>query len=264
MSIRSPQAIVLGLALSFSLTAPVLADSAERRGYVAPAELAHKVEAFPAAPVAGSPEDLADKAASARFRSLENTERWLLATTHSAMLPPVGLRHFDCALGYRVDPAEAPTLTRLYTKLLFDANGLAEQIKVKSPRLRPIGDDLERPSCERINAAARQSSSYPSGSASLATAYGEALAVLVPEKAEAVRAAAHQVALSRLVCGMHYPTDVAVGVEVGKVAFGLASATPEFAEDLAAARLELAAAQAKGDTSPACAAERSALAIPLP
>lgn len=266
MAYRSPQTLLVGLCLGFCLGAPALAmaDTPVRRGYVEPAELTALVQNFPSAPVAGSAEDLADKAASARYRSLEGTERWMLATTQAEVRPPMGLSLFDCALGYRIDPAQAPVLTRLYVKLLYDANGLAEQIKEHSPRPRPVGDDPERPSCERITEAGRKSNSYPSGSAALATAFGEALAQLEPEKAEAVRETARQIVLSRVVCGMHYPTDVAVGAEVGKAAFALSSATPAYAEDAAAARLELAAAAQRAQTSPACAAERSALAIPLP
>lgn len=264
MSRRNAQAIIMGLTLGFSIVLPALADTPSRRGYVEPAQLTKLVEAYAPAPVADSPEDLADKAASAQFRSLENTDRWMLATTHAEMRPPLGIHHFECALGYRVDPASAPVLTRLYTQLLFDANGLAEQIKARSPRARPIADDPARPACERLTEAGRTSSSYPSGSASLATAYGEALAVIVPEKAQSLRESARQVALSRLVCGMHYPQDVKVGIQVGKAAFGLASATPAFAEDVVAARAELATAQAKGETNPDCVAERAALAIPLP
>ena len=251
---------VLGLA--FSLPAAAAPDASH--GYVEPPVLTAQVERFGAAPVPGSPEDLADKAASERYRTLENTDRWFLATTHAEMRPPLGLRHFDCALGYRVEPEKAPALTRLYSRLLHDADGLAEQIKARSPRPRPVGDEPQRSACQRLTEAGRASSSYPSGSASLATAYGEALALLVPEKAQAVREAARQVALSRLVCAMHYPSDVAVGTEVGKTAFDLAAQTPEFAQDLAAARLELAEAKATGATSPTCAAERAAFALPLP
>lgn len=255
---------VLALAGCFmAATGPALADEA-RRGYVEPSVLAGIADNFPSAPVAGSPQDQADKTTSARYRSLEGSERWLLATTQAELRPPMGLSLFDCTLGNRVDAAKAPTLTRLYSRLLHDADGLAEQIKAKNPRPRPVGDDLERPACQRLTEAGRKSNSYPSGSAALAVAYGEALSQLVPDKAEAVRETARQIALSRVICGMHYPHDVEVGQAVGKRAFDLAAATPEYAADLVTARAELAAARQAGETSPACAAERSALAQPLP
>ena len=266
MADRNRQIMALGVTLGICLAAPAvaLADSPTRRGYVEPATLSALIQNFPAAPAIGSAQDLEDKAASARYRSLEGSERWMLATTQAEVRPPMGLSLFDCALGYRIDPAQAPVLTRLYGRLLYDANGLAEEIKAQSPRPRPVGDDPERPSCERITEAGRKSNSYPSGSAALATAFGEALAQLEPERAEAVRETARQIVLSRVVCAMHYPTDVAVGAEVGKAAFGLSSATPAYAEDAAAARVELAAARQRAETSPACAAERSALTVPLP
>jgi len=63
---------------------------------------------------------------------------------------------------------------------------------------------------------------------------------------------------------MHYPADVAAGEAVGKAVFAEAATTPMFQADLAAARLELAQVRATGLTNPGCAAERAALAAPLP
>ena len=78
------------------------------------------------------------------------------------------------------------------------------------------------------------------------------------------RRIAHDIGLSRLVCGMHYPSDVAAGEVLGKAVFDTAAAMPGFNDDLAAARADLAAARAAGLTSPGCASERLALATPLP
>ncbi|MEG2314463.1 MAG: PA-phosphatase, partial [Brevundimonas sp.] len=68
-----------------------------------------------------------------------------------------------------------------------------------------------------------------------------------------------QIALSRVVCAMHYPLDATTGEALGKAVFERAAATPQFQTDLALARLEYASLKASGKTSPACAAERLAL-----
>ena len=85
-----------------------------------------------------------------------------------------------------------------------------------------------------------------------------------PDRAEAVRRISHEIGVSRLICAMHYPTDVAVGEQIGRDVAARAVATPAFQADMAAARAELAAARRSGLTNPGCAAERAALAIPLP
>lgn len=236
----------------------------DAKGYLSGSLIQTLADATPPPLVAGSPSDLADKARSNQFRTLEDSDRWLLATAHAELRPPLALQHFDCALGVRLGSATSPNLNRLMQRLFDDADAAAELVKARSFRPRPVGDDAKRRSCQRVNEAGRQSASYPSGSSTVATLYGEAFAALEPQRAAEVRRIAHEMGLSRLVCGMHYPSDVAAGETLGKTVFDAAAAMPGFDAELAAARTELAAARATGLTNPGCASERVALATPLP
>lgn len=244
-------------------SAPKLGGTIPTAGFLGDEAIAQLTDAVPPAPVPGSVADLADKAASARFVALENGDRWLLATAHAELRPPLALQHFDCALGVRLGSAETPALDRVMARIFHDANSAAERVKARQARLRPVGDDPSRRACQILTPAARGSASYPSGSAAVATAYGEAFAALEPDRAEAVRRIGHEIGVSRLICAMHYPTDVAVGEQIGRDVAAKAVATPAFQVDMAAARAELAAARRSGLTNPGCAAERAALAISL-
>lgn len=242
----------------------VQAAAPEAKGYLNGPLIQALADATPPPPVAGSPLDVADKARSAQFKTLEDSDRWLLATAHAELRPPLALQHFDCALGLRLGSATTPNLNRLMQRLFDDSDAAAELVKARGFRARPVGDDAERRPCQRVSEAGRESASYPSGSSTVATVYGEAFAVLEPQRATEVRRIAHEMGLSRLVCAMHYPSDVAAGEVLGKTVFDAAAATPGFDADLAAARAELAAPRATGLTSPGCASERLALATPLP
>lgn len=242
----------------------VQAAAPEAKGYLNGPLIQALADATPPPPVAGSPLDLADKARSAQFKTLEDSDRWLLATAHAELRPPLALQHFDCALGLRLGSATTPNLNRLMQRLFDDSDAAAELVKARGFRARPVGDDAERRPCQRVSEAGRESASYPSGSSTVATVYGEAFAALEPQRATEVRRIAHEMGLSRLVCAMHYPSDVAAGEILGKTVFDAAAATPGFDADLAAARAELAAVRATGLTSPGCASERLALATPLP
>lgn len=244
--------------------APKPDDTIPTAGFLGDEAIAQLTDTVPSAPTVGSVSDLADKVASAGFVALENGDRWLLATAHAELRPPLGLQHFDCALGVRLGSAETPALDRVMARIFHDANSAAERVKARQARLRPVGDDPNRRACQTLTPAARRSASYPSGSAAVATAYGEAFAALEPDRAEAVRRIGHEIGVSRLICAMHYPTDVAVGERIGRNVAARAVATPAFQADMAAARAELAAARRSGLTNPGCAAERAALAIPLP
>lgn len=238
--------------------------AAQARQYLTGEQIEALAQAVPAPSAEGSAEQVADRALSERYRGYENGDRWLLATAHSELSPRLASQHFDCALGVRFASAPTPRLTVIFDKLLRDANGAAEAAKLRTFRPRPVGVNPDRPGCQTLTPAARASASYPSGSAAVGVAYGEAVAALDPAHAEAAREIGHQIAVSRAVCGMHYPADVAAGEAVGKAAFAEAAVTPAFAEDLQAARLELAAVRATGLTNPGCVAEAAALALPLP
>lgn len=233
-------------------------------GYLDDETLAALADAVPPPPAPGSAEDLDDKARSARFIALEDTDRWLLATAHAELRPPLALQHFDCALDVRLDPAAIPQLTRLMQRLFHDADSVAERVKARAHRPRPVGDDLQRNACQRLTDASRRSASYPSGSSTVGAVYAEAFAALDPTRAEAARRMGDELGRSRLVCAMHYPRDVAAGDALGRAVFQAAAAQPAFQADLIAARTELAAARATGARNPGCAAEAQALATPLP
>lgn len=242
----------------------VQAAAPEAKGYLTGPLIQALADAVPPPPVAGSPTDLADKARSNQFKALEDSDRWLLATAHAELRPPLALQHFDCALGVRLGSAATPNLNRLMQKLFDDSDAAAELVKARGFRARPVGDDPERRPCQRVSEAGRRGASYPSGSSTVATVYGEAFAALDPESATEARRIAREIGLSRLICGMHYPSDVAAGETLGKAVFDAAAKRPSFDADLMAARAELAAVRATGLTSPGCAAERLALAAPLP
>lgn len=246
------------------LASPALADQGEPKGYLPTAEIQALANTVPPALGDGTPEALADVAASDRLRGLENTDRWILATRHAEVRPALALAQFDCALGFRVAPENAPRLVSILDRILHDANEAAELAKARAFRPRPVGVDPDRPACQVVSAAARASASYPSGTASIGAAYGALIATLAPDRAAEANRIGHEIGVSRAVCGMHYPRDVAEGETLGRTAFTRIAATPTFQADLVVAREELSQARALGQTSPACAAERAALAIPVP
>lgn len=233
-------------------------------GYLSVEAVEGLARTVPAPSEDGSAAQIADRALSERYRGYEGGDRWLLATAQAELSPRLAAQHFDCALGVRFASAPTPRLTLLFDRLLKDANGAAERAKTRAFRSRPVGVDANRPACTTVDAAGRASASYPSGSAAVGTAYAEAVAALDPAHAAAAREIGRQIGISRLVCGMHYPADVSAGDALGEAVFAEAAATPAFAADLEAAKVELAAVRATGLTNPGCVAEAAALALPLP
>ena len=256
-------ALILAAACAFAFAVPAVAQQAPA-SYLDHAAIQALADAVPPAPVAGSTQDQADVAGSDRLRALENTDRWMLATRHAELRPTLALAHFDCALGFRVTAEDSPRLVSILERVLHDANEAAELAKARAFRPRPVGADLERPACQVVSPAGRATPSYPSGSATVGSAYGQVIAALVPDHAADAIRIGHEIGVSRMVCAMHYPSDVAEGEKLGVAAFRRIAATPAFEADAVVAREEIARARSAALTSPACAAERAALATPLP
>ncbi len=234
------------------------------QGYLTSGELERLAQTTPPAPAAGSVQDMADRAASTRFKALEDSDRWLMATAHAELRPPLALQHFDCALGVRLGSAETPVLDRMAARAFQAAQAAATLVRTRGLRARPVAEDPARRACQTLTPEARRSSAYPSTAATVGTAYAEALARIAPDRAEAVRRMGHEIGVSRLICAMDYPSDVAAGEALGRAVMVEITAGPAFQADVAAARAEIEAARATGRTNPGCAAERAALAAPLP
>ena len=71
---------------------------------------------------------------------------------------------------------------------------------------------------------------------------GPVLAQVMPEKSQAILARSAEYAENRLICGVHYRSDVAAGEAIGTVIGQDMLHSPAFRADLEAARAELKAA----------------------
>lgn len=228
-------------------------------GYLEPAALERLAAAAPAAPAPGSPEALADHAASRAYERLEDTDRWRLAQIHAEMRPPLAMRHFDCPLGARLAQDPPPALTRLMTRTLRDAAAASDLARTRAFRARPVADDPARRACIRIDNDLRSSASHPAAPATVGSLWGMAFAELAPDQASALHRRGDEIGVSRAVCGLHYPADVAAGQVLARSLYEEIRQTPAYQADLAAAREELAQARALGRINPGCAAETRAL-----
>jgi acid phosphatase (class A) len=145
---------------------------------------------------------------------------------------------YKTVFGAGFDPQSLPLTTELSTHVKNEQSVAGSSLKAIFARPRPYQSDKTlHPVC----AVTEAPNSYPSGHA--LTGYLEALtlAEMAPEKREQILLRADDYAHNRLVCGVHYPSDLEAGRRVAYVVFGYMMATPKFQHDLAAARVELRA-----------------------
>lgn len=141
-------------------------------------------------------------------------------------------------LGPSFTPEGFPITSALGDHVKNEQSVAGAALKALFKRPRPYQlDKTLHPVCDLTEAP----NSYPSGHA--LTGYLEAftLAELLPEKRSAILTRADDYAHNRLVCGVHYPSDLEASRRVAYVVFGDMLASPKFQQDLAAARAELQA-----------------------
>jgi acid phosphatase (class A) len=225
-------ALLLG-GVAFAADAPYLAPSAEP-------DATKYLSAFP---TDGTPEMAADQAAFKKTRTLQNSARWSLAIADVSKKPSDVAGDFSCAVGTKLDAATAPHLIALIARMQKDASGVSGPAKGKYKRTRPfVGNDA--PICEE-RTAENPNDSYPSGHTTMIWSVGLMLAHIAPDRAGPILARTRAYGESRVVCGVHWASDVEAGRLAGGITFQALEADSAFQADMEAARKELADARAK-------------------
>lgn len=149
---------------------------------------------------------------------------------------------FDSVLGANFTPANFPATTRLLDRVGRAAGYAGDPVKFVYRRPRPFVSDSAITPCIPADDRLRASFSYPSGHAALGFSWALVLAELLPSHTDAIIDRGRDFTWSRVVCGVHYPSDVDAGRIVASAAVARLHADPTFQTELAAARAELAAA----------------------
>jgi len=225
------------------------AAAAAPAGYLAPGSTPDMIRVLPAPPALKSHDQADDDRAFRDTRHWEGTPRWTLAQNDNRGAPDDALQDFACALGVTLDKHSAPTLYTLLGRIMVDARPFIDPPKDHYARPRPF---LRMPGniCVPKADSLVKSGSYPSGHSTASWDWGLILADLAPDRATEILSRARAYSESRVVCGVHYPSDIATGRLNGSALFAALEANPEFRADLEKARAEVAAARAAGGAQP--------------
>jgi acid phosphatase (class A) len=235
-----PLLAAAGLAVASLVVAQT--PAAPLKGYLTADTTPQTLRILPPPPKAGSGREADDQAIFTATRAHKGDPRWSLATSDADLSPRAGL--FACAIGLKLDETDAPALQRLLGRVAIDGRGVVDPPKDSFNRPRPyVGAAGDPPICVEKTDALTKSASYPSGHATLSWAWGLILAELAPDRSTEILMRARAIGESRIVCGVHYMSDVEEGRTNGAALVAALHSSPEFRADMETARTEVAAAR---------------------
>lgn len=139
------------------------------------------------------------------------------------------------------DLSHLPATMSLLLRIQGETDRIVENGKSYFKRLRPYTIDPSLPHCGK---GGNRDDSYPSGHSGFAWSVGWALSRLLPERAPQILDRAQDYAFGREVCGVHYPSDVEASHAAAVLIADRMLADPKLADQVAAARRELASSVA--------------------
>ena len=229
-------------------------------GYLPQDSLPDSLVLLPPPPADGSAALASDREISQTDIALEGSKRWKLAGMDANLSFPWAAGDFACALGAPVSLLDTPHLYQLLRRTMTDAAQSTRAAKDHYARPRPFMVN-KAPTCTpgAVEHLA-QDGAYPSGHAAIGWSWALILSEISPDQGSAILTRGRAFAQSRVVCNVHWQSDVIESLALGAVTVARLHADPTFIADLTAAKAELAAVRGKKPPQRDCKVEADALA----
>lgn len=232
------------------------------QGYLPQDKIPNSLALLPPPPARDSVAFIADKEVFRETRLLINTPRWVQSIRDANLNFPEAPQAFSCALDAPITEEATPNLYMLMHRTRTDANVATFAAKSNYKRVRPFVENRETSCTPDWEAELVKDGSYPSGHTSIGWTWALILAEIAPDRAEDILFRGYAFGQSRVVCGVHWQSDVTAGRVIGAAVVAILHSDPVFAAQLEAAKRELAAVRSKGlKPSIDCKAVSAALAF---
>jgi len=184
-------------------------------------------------PAAGSAKAVTELA-EVKAIAARTTPEMLAAATHDAKDETPDI--FNTVIGF--DIAKAPAAAKLLSLVGDEEEDDTKAAKYFFHRDRPWIVDPSLRTCTPAKPGPAPNS-YPSGHSTRGFAMGIVLAALIPAKSQAILARAAEYAENRLVCGVHFRSDITAGQQFGTVLALQLMQNAQFQAQMDAARADL-------------------------
>lgn len=142
---------------------------------------------------------------------------------------------FGDVLGASFAKERLPVATHFFDEVLDDSRAIGAAAKTYWSRPRPFVASASIRPC----VAQPPTNSYPSNHATIGMLYAEILSRMLPELRLRLLARARQYAADRVICGVHYTSDIEAGKRAGAIEAFAMFHNKAFEKEFAAAKAEV-------------------------
>jgi acid phosphatase (class A) len=233
------------------------------KDYLDPTGLPDSLALLPPPPAPDSAAFARDEAAREAAEKLQDTARWSLAVSDADLHFPHAAGTFSCAADLPISKERMPHLYTLLGRAFIDVGLSTYLAKTHYMRVRPFAMHDGRVCTPADEEGLRKDGSYPSGHSAAGWGWALLLTELAPDRADAILKRGWEFGQSRVICNVHWQSDVDNGRVMAAATIARLHAVPAFKADLDAAKSEVEVARAEGaaPAADACAAEADSLSI---
>ena len=247
-------------------------------GYLAHNELPNSLVLLPPPPKQDALTHQNDVDINKKALALKNTARWKQGAIDSNLLFPKAADVYSCAANVEISQKNTPTLYKLLQKSMVDIGTSPYKAKEAYQRTRPFiqnGQDI----CNLTEQEQKQyglvyqepksslakDGSYPSGHSAIGWGWALIMSEVVPQRKDHILLRGRTFAESRVVCNIHWQSDIVQGKTMGAATVALLHSNQDFLSDIKKAKQEVAKAQRlnKRPDTKECAREQDALATTI-
>jgi acid phosphatase (class A) len=220
-------------------------------GYLSHEELPNSLALLPPPPEEGSAAWELDMEMTAKFLAMKDEARREQAARDAVLSFPEAAEAFNIILEVKVSEESTPHLYMIMRRTLTDAGLSTRAAKEHYQRERPFMVNGEPTCTPEEEEFLREDGSYPSGHTAIGWAWALILTELFPGQADVILERGKQFGISRIICNVHWHSDVVAGRMMGAAVVARLHANADFLTDMAAARKEVEAIKKSRLLSPA-------------
>ncbi len=213
------------------------------KGYLEFKEIPNSLVLIPPPPDEESTALALDQEISKKNLELNDSVRFEQAKQDAILYFPEALMAFSEILDVPISEKTTPNLYMLLRRILPDAAFSTYTAKKHYMRPRPFMVN-KLPTCTPDDEAHLKDGSYPSGHAAIGWAWALAFCEIFPEKTNHIIQRGREFGESRIVCNVHWQSDITEGRFMGAATVARLHANPTFKADLKAAKKEVASLKA--------------------